>query len=88
MKLLDKYIQKEVDKYINDIKVYDKSNKEKLKWKIEIEGERIDDLEDPPRTIPFSQSIYKGLRKEADAIAKVESKKGNRVEIWKLVKRY
>lgn len=74
--------------YIETLKPKDKSKSERLPFKVEISGVEVDDLEDPPREIPFMRDEYIEKEKDALKIGKVEWKKGNKVELWKLIKRW
>ena len=74
--------------YIDTIETYDKSNKEKCKWMLEVSGSEIDDLDGEAREIPFNRSTFIKTKREAESLGKVEHAKGNSVEIWKLVKQF
>lgn len=88
MNIWKRYIRKKVEKYLDDIKVDDISNKEKCKYMVEVSGVRIDDLIEPPEEIPFSKTQYFKKEKEAKDFGKIEYKDGNKIEVWKLIVRY
>jgi hypothetical protein len=88
MKFWNEYKKKCAEDYINSIKTKDKSKEEKSKYMIEITGEHLDDLIDPPEIIPFSRTEYVSSKDEAIDLGKLEYEKGNKVEIWKLISRW
>ena len=82
--------QKKLKRFIDSIEPVDKSKRERLKWKVQISGVHIDDLDPsgPPREIPFSREEYEATREEAEALGKLEYANDNEVEIWHLIRRW
>lgn len=76
--------------HLKDLEITDKSNRERHKYKVQISGVEMDDLDPtgPPREIPFVRDVYKETKEEAIEIGKSEWELGNEVEVWKLVKRW
>ena len=84
----DKRLRKKIQKYIDTLNPKDKSNKERCKYMLQIEGVMIDDLDNPPREIPFERTEYKETKDIAMDLGKLEWENGSHVEIWKLIKRW
>ena len=87
MKFLERRRQRRVQELLDSIKPIDKSDRERCKFIVKISGVQMDDLDNPPREIPFSREVYKETEEEAMKIGKLEYANGNKVEIWHLVKR-
>lgn len=60
--------------------------KEKLQFMIEIEKSLYSPADRMEMNI--NSTLYRNTLKEANKIAKEEASKGNKVEIWKLIRRY
>ena len=82
--------KKKIKKFLELINPIDKSNKERCRFKVQVSGVTLDDLDPtgPPREIPFSRELYKETENDAIELGKLEYANGNEVEIWKLVKRW
>jgi len=89
MRLWDNFKYRCAMEYIDSIIATDKSDRERLKWKVEISGTTIDDLTpgDISTEIPFEKSKHLRTKIDAERLGKIEFKKGNKIEIWKLVRR-
>jgi len=74
--------------YIETLKPTDTSDKERFKFKVEVNGERLDDLIDPPEKIRFSSTEFLEKSKEAEDYGKIQWNEGHEVEIWELIKRW
>ena len=90
MKFWEEYKKKCARKYISDIIVADKSNKERNKWMVLIYGQKVDDLlpGEPQNIIPFEETYYLKTKIDAEESGKIAWDKGHKVEIWKLIKRW
>jgi len=90
MKWWNEYIHKKVIEYAENLIEYTKNkvDRERLRWKVQVEGSRIDDLDDPPREIPFSTEKYFRNDKDANTYAVIQVDLGYTVEVWHLKKRY
>lgn len=80
--------KKKIQQILDSIKPINKADKERCRYEVQVSGIQLDDLDDPPREIPFSRTTYKETEKEAIEMGKLEHELGNEVEIWLLVKRW
>jgi hypothetical protein len=89
MKFWDRFKEKCALEYLEAIVVLDKADRERCRYKLDIEGERVDTLLGPKSTpIPFCDTKYLIGLSDAEKLGKKEVKKGNKVEIWKLIHRW
>ena len=88
MKYLERRLIRKVRKYLQSVSYYNKAERERLRYIVKISGVTLDDLDTPPREIPFEREVYKATEEEAIEIGKAEHLLGNKVEIWHLLKRF
>jgi len=84
--------ERKARKLLNEIasKALDKSKREICKYIVQVSGVRVSDLDPngPPREIPFSYEKYFKTKNEAIEYGLLEHNEGNKVDVWRLVKRW
>jgi len=84
MSIVEQYLPN----YIERMDITDKSKSERNKWKLIVEGTRVDDLESPPREIPYIDEHYLRTRKSAEILAASKKDSADIIELWKLMRRW
>ena len=88
MKFWNNFKRKCALSYIASIDIKNKANSERCRYKLEISGVELNDLDNPPRRIPFERSQYIEKKDEAEDLGKLEYTNGNQVELWYLIRRW